>query len=125
MIKRATSDMPFSDFSEHRISRTELLLDWLIECRLVAELAATMGMLVSETINLNLAQHAVIGADNMGVVCSDICGRAARTACPLISRSRSSVSFLIRGTANLQDSADVLSCPVAPVDRWTNLVTSN
>jgi hypothetical protein len=113
MIKRTVSDMPFLDSSEHRISRTELLLDLPFECRLVAELAATTCLLVSETINIKLSKQDVIAADNTEVVCSDVCGRAARTACALISRSRSSVNFFIRGTANLSDSADVLSGSVA------------
>lgn len=113
MMKRATSDLPILDASEHRISRTELLLDLPFECHLVAELAATTCLLVSETINLKLSQQDIIGADNTEVIFSDICGRAARTACSIISRSRSSVNFFIRGAANLTDSADVLSGSVA------------
>jgi hypothetical protein len=113
MIKRVSGDMPFSDSSENRISRTELLLDIPFECRLVAELAATTCMLASESINLKLSQEVVIGAESMEVVCSDVCGRAARVACSLISRSRSSVNFFIRGAASLSDSADVLSGSVA------------
>jgi hypothetical protein len=113
IIKRTTIDMPSLEPSELRISRTELLLDLPFECRLVAELVATTCLLISETINLKLADQVVIGAESMEVVCSDVCGRAARTACSLVSRSRSSVNFFIRGTTSLTDSADVLSGSVA------------
>jgi hypothetical protein len=113
MIKRATCDILYLDPSEHRVSRTELLLDLPFECRLVAELVATTCMLISESINLKLAQQDVITAENADVVCSDMCGRAARVACSMISRARSSVNFFFRGAVGLSDSADVLSGSVA------------